>query len=587
MRFPFWLILVSSCIVVAGVLGAGWYYGRSTPDNSLPGAISSAGSQANDDTKPTLDQPQREYLWEVEHHALLLSKYWFRDLAEALMRGDAAALKAVLAGDFSAQVMARGSEEHVKQDFVQVIRRKEQGTPPSPFSGDAFVAWLMEFRKEFSKPPAVRLYPRHLAPCVRQNLDGPWNGSGVLRMWGEAGAAEPLELVLHLTFQLPRPAQNHESGWLRSCTITQLQKSHAASFFFRDVTRERGIDPDQLHNNWNSDVKPGNTGGIYLCDFNRDGILDLLVVDVRRLALYQGLPAGKFLDVTDAVGLPQEPPPVAEFSLAVVADLDGDGWEDLILAGRVFRNVLGRRFEDVTHRTNLRLPRSSSGVALADFDRDGKVDLYVVQTAPGKADSWLDGRTAAHPGNQLWRNLGNWQFEEVGAASNTLGGGRSVFSAVWLDANDDGWPDLFIPNEFGNGALLVNKRDGTFAEHPIMKGPNDFGTMGLTCGDVNNDGKIDLYLANMYSKTGARIIANLRPNAYPEEIMATMRRFVAGSQLYLNRGDLRFEPVGQAYQMNDVGWAYGPALADLDNDGWLDLFATSGFITADPNEPDG
>jgi len=120
-----------------------------------------------------------------------------------------------------------------------------------------------------------------------------------------------------------------------------------------------------------------------------------------------------------------------------------------------------------------------------------------------------------------------------------------------------------------------------------MKGPNDFGTMGLTCGDVNNDGKIDFYLANMYSKTGARIIANLRPDAYPEPIMATMRRFVSGSQLYLNRGALRFEPVGQAYQMNDVGWAYGPALADLDNDGWLDLFATSGFITADPNEPDG
>jgi hypothetical protein len=409
----------------------------------------------------------------------------------------------------------------------------------------------------------------------------------VLRMWGEAAAGGPAEIVARFDLKILRPAREPRAGWLQALTLTQVQKAHADRFLFRDVTRARGIDPDKFHNNWNSDSKISNSGGICLCDFNRDGILDLLVVDVRRIVLFAGLPGGGFRDVTEQVGLPPEPPPVLDFSLAAVADLDGDGWEDIIVPGCIFRNIEGRYFEDYTHRTNLKLPRSCAGLAVADFDRDGKIDLYAMQTAPGKADSWLDGRTVSHPGNQLWRNLGNWKFENVAAASNTLGGGRSVFTAVWLDADEDGWPDLYIPNEFGNGALLLNKHDGTFAERLLVNHPQDFGTMGMTCGDVNNDGKIDLYMANMYSKTGSRIIANLPPDTYPEAIMATMRRFVAGSQLYLNRGNLHFESVAERFQMNEVGWAYGPALADLDNDGWLDLFATSGFMTADPNEPDG
>jgi hypothetical protein len=583
MRVVSWVCIF---LAAAGTVACvAWFQTRNVPERAP--LFPPVDDVTDDDKKPTLDQAQREYLWEVEHRALVLGKYWFRDLAEALAQGDAAALDAILAGDFAAQMIANGSEDSIKQAHLQVSRRTGKDSLRAPLSRADFVALLRDCRKEFVKPPAVRLYPKYLAPARRDSLDGTWKGSGVLRMWGEAAAAQPAEVVLYFTFELPRPAQNHDPGWLRSCAVSQLQKSRASGFFFRDVTKERGIDPELFHNNWNSDIKPGNNGGIYLCDFDRDGMLDLLVVDVKRIVLYQGLAAGRFVDVTEALGLPQEPPPAAEFPLAVIADLDGDGWEDIIVAGHIFRNLQGKQFQDYTYRTNLRLPHSPTGVALADFDRDGKVDLYVTETAAGKADSWLDGRATSHPGNQLWRNLGNWRFEEVAAASNAQGGGRSVFAAVWCDVNDDGWPDLYIPNEFGNGALLINKGNGTFAEHTIMKGPGDFGTMGLTCGDVNNDGKIDLYLANMYSKTGARIIANLSSSAYPESIMATMRRFVAGSQLYLNRGDLRFQPVGEAYQLNEVGWAYGPALADLDNDGWLDIFATSGFITADPSKPDG
>jgi hypothetical protein len=111
--------------------------------------------------------------------------------------------------------------------------------------------------------------------------------------------------------------------------------------------------------------------------------------------------------------------------------------------------------------------------------------------------------------------------------------------------------------------------------------------MGLAVGDVNNDGNIDLYCANMYSKAGTRVIGNLKPDAYPAPIMEKFRRFVAGSQLHLNRGGGKFEQVGPAAGVAAVGWAYGPALADLDNDGFLDVFGNAGYVSRDRNEPDG
>jgi hypothetical protein len=91
----------------------------------------------------------------------------------------------------------------------------------------------------------------------------------------------------------------------------------------------------------------------------------------------------------------------------------------------------------------------------------------------------------------------------------------------------------------------------------------------------------------MYSKAGSRIIGNLPPGAFPDSIMSRVRRFVAGSQLHLNHGQLKFEQAGERMQVHAVGWAYGPALADLDNDGWLDIFATAGQISQDRAKPDG
>src|SRR5262249_3849750 len=154
-----------------------------------------------------------------------------------------------------------------------------------------------------------------------------------------------------------------------------------------------------------------------------------------------------------------------------------------------------------------------------------------------------------------------------------------TFSAVWLDADQDDWPDLYVINEFGNGVLLVSQKNGTFRARSIADDPGDFGSMGVTAGDIDNDGRIDIYVGNMYSKAGNRVTANIWPGSYPESIMAKLRSFTLGSQLHHNLGGLSFERIGRQLQVADVGWSYGPAMADLNNDGWLDIYATCGFIS--------
>ncbi len=582
-RYHIW-VLTGSLVL------AGCQNGQSPPngnDAEKPGKSPTASSQV--DPSLPLDKEQREFLFQVEHHGLVLGKHGFSRIAKAVSQADAGALRQLLADDFAGQVLHEPREVRLANDFVQVLRRQDAGHAPESTSAEAFVKRLLEYRKTFGKPPLAQLSLMGLAPVVREKLDGLWEGTALMRLWGDSVSGGPAEVLLHVQYRTSRPTEEALSRprWLHSFAILQSQTAHSPYFLFRETTAERGIDTKRMHDNWTFKQKYGMTGGVYLCDFNRDGYLDLLMTDVHRYALYKGTASGKFEDVTQQVGLPARPnhfSPLA--TLGAFVDLDGDGWEDLILGGRVYRNDGGVRFVDVTDQTNLRLPETATGVAIADFDRDGRVDLYVTRLGKARGDSWLVGKTGNANVNQLWRNLGNWQFEEVAVARGAAAPNLSTFTAAWLDVNNDGWPDLYVLNEFGNGVLLVNQGDGTFREKKL-EGPGDFGSMGMATGDIDNDGNIDFYVANMYSKAGNRVIGNVKPDTYPAPVISKIRQFVAGSQLYHNQGGLRFEPAGKALQVSDVGWSHGAVLADLDNDGWLDLFSTAGYMSQSRDEPDG
>jgi enediyne biosynthesis protein E4 len=304
------------------------------------------------------------------------------------------------------------------------------------------------------------------------------------------------------------------------------------------------------------------------------------------------LPDGIFSDVTYRVGIPDVPTAIQ----ADISDIDNDGWEDIVFLGQgVFINRRGKIFQNAKLQSNLSqlvLDKGALGVTgacAADFDRDGLIDLYVTRadTLEHKRGSWIDGKSGNTRGNQLLRNLGQGQFEDVTEKAGASGSRRSTFTAAWHDANHDGWPDLYVIHEFGADLLLVNQQDGSFRERQLAEASQDFGSMGLATGDMDNDGAIDINVSNMYSKTGNRVMDNLSPDSFDGETMGKLRRMVSGSELHVNEGGLRYKSIGWQSEVADVGWSWGAALVDLNNDGLLDIHSTAGFMSYNRRKPDG
>ncbi len=473
-------------LIIAAGLMAGCEQWNHRADSSKPAADPPPAP------KPVMAESQTEYLWDIESHGNKLARtnYGLKAFGVALSKADRKALDTILAANFQGETLGKPFEEiHIANNSCDVLRQQETGSPRQKLDRQQFIQQFLDWRALFHQPPKVGIALMKLSPVQQTNTQGPWRGSCQLRMYGDTDPGKPAEVLLYMDYTVPEPTEENltKPGWLRNASIVQVQIAKAPRYLFRDVTLERGLDPAKFHDNWRPKAPlRANTGGVYLCDFNRDGILDMLVTDVNAVALYQGLPGGKFREVTAEVGLPTKLISTSE-SCAIV-DLDGDGWEDIILGEHIYQNLEGKRFQDVTPICNLRLPRDGVGVAVADYDRDGLMDIYVTRPGESKIDSWLTGKSGdPNKGNQLWRNKGHFRFENVTAQSGTAAGNRSTFTAVWLDANNDGWPDLYVINEFGSGVLLVNNQNGTFREQKI--GAGDFGSMGVTCGDIENQGK--------------------------------------------------------------------------------------------------
>lgn len=577
-------------LVLAAMICAAGAYAFSR--GKAPLFASSGGGQEAAKKGLAIDDAERKLLWEIEHEGLVLAKEGFSVIAKAVIKADRAVLENTLAANFTAETPSARDELAFDSDFATAVRRESDRR--DPLTAEAFVSDIMNMRANFEDRPKVKLALMALKPADRDRPEGAWSGGCQFRVWGHTKTGKPAEFIAYWTYEIDRPdASRLAAGkWLRKCSITRRQWSEAPKRLFAQVARERGIATDLAYDNWDmpKDELIPITGGVYLTDYDRDGCLDMLVSDVRGIWLYQGMPDGKFRMVNELVGLTvPEPNQVHQRATAVAfADIDNDGWEDLILGSSVLKNHEGKRFINQTYRTAIELLASKViGFALADYDGDGLVDIYVLNEGTAKSDSWIEGRTGLARSNRLWRNLGGFRFEDATEKTGVDGGGRSAFTAAWLDADGDHRPDLYVINEFGNGVLYLNRPGRRFEQASLYDGPSDFGTMGVAAGDIDNDGKTDLYLANMYSKAGNRIINNLRPDAYSPDIMARMKRFVTGSELYRNLGGNKFDRLGAAMHVADVGWAYGPALADINNDGYLDIFATSGFVSQSRDDPDG
>jgi len=274
-------------------------------------------------------------------------------------------------------------------------------------------------------------------------------------------------------------------------------------------------------------------------------------------------------------------------------DYDNDGYPDLVLGEQLYHNEAGKRFTDVTEKSGLRFRLEPMGCTVVDYDADGLLDLYFLYqyeegNSPTGPRSWV-GDDISGSENELWHNEGNGRFRNVTLKSGAGGGTRHSFAATWFFHDNDHFPDLYVVNDFGINTLLRNRGDGTFEDITSSAGVGDFSTsMGVVSGDLNNDGSTELYVANMYSKMGRRIIGQVSADDYPADIYRDIVGSCAGNRLYRREsGESNYNEISDLVGVNAVGWAHAPAMADFDGDGWLDLYATSGFMSFDRKKPDG
>ena len=314
--------------------------------------------------------------------------------------------------------------------------------------------------------------------------------------------------------------------------------------------------------------------GIAVGDADGDGLEDLYIAQPSGLPnrLFRARGDGTFEDATERAGLAV----LDDTSAALFADVDNDGDQDLVLslsAGpALFLNDGTGRFTRVpdAFRFDQGLQGSPMSMAMADYDRDGFLDLYLCVysfyygAGEDKAGTPMPYHDAQNgPPAVLFRNDGHGHFvEATREAGLDVGNDRYHFAAAWADYDGDGWPDLLVANDFGRKNLYHNRgrRDGrvTFEDVTARAGVEDYGAgMSAAWLDYDGDGRLDIYTGNMWSDNGQRVTAQaaFMPDA-PAEVRALYRRHARGNSLFRNRGDGTFEDVTLNARAEMGRWAW-------------------------------
>ncbi|MEP6994645.1 MAG: CRTAC1 family protein, partial [Acidobacteriota bacterium] len=315
---------------------------------------------------------------------------------------------------------------------------------------------------------------------------------------------------------------------------------------------------------------------------------DIFVAGGDGNRLYRNRADGTFENVAEKAGVAGQP---GEGVGALAFDYDNDGRTDLYVTYLFRPNLLYRNrgdgsFEEVGSRAGVALNDTSTSAAALDYDRDGLPDLYVL--VYGHPDRGPNIPANNAPPNHLFHNNGDGTFTDVSPAARTgdTGWGLALQSA---DLDGDGWPDIYIANDFGNHTYLRNNRDGTFRSVAAKTGVLDPGFgMGVAIDDYDGDGLLDFYVSN-YSFPLKWFLRDpqypMPPFPYSVGRPLVWRRLTAlsrGSSLFRSLGNGRFERTSDAADVWDTSWSWGCVFVDADLDGRPDLFVVNGMVTG-PN----
>ncbi len=440
-------------------------------------------------------------------------------------------------------------------------------------------------------------------------------------MWHRVGSARSCVLAVVLAIAAAASGQaglpsagatgGHDSGTVHASFHDAEHRPITAGGFidsgpvvFQDGTQAAGL------NTWKHVMgTPGKKfiletdgSGVGLIDYDNDGWLDIYLVNgstekalngeepAPHAALFHNNRDGTFTDVTAKAGVANER---WGFGVAI-GDFDNDGWPDIFVANfgknRLYHNNHDGTFTDVAEKAGVTLGNWSDGATWGDYDGDGRLDLFVSgylhydlknQPTAGSGTvprAFCQLRGAAvmcgprgMPGepDHLFHNNGDGTFTDVSVKAGVSDPGNYYgFTAIFADVNNDGRVDLLVANDSSPNYLYINKGDGTFEDASYVSGfalnkdGREIASMGLAVGDYRNNGLLDLLVTDFSDDTKV---------------------------LYRNDGDATFSDVSDQMGIAEVpvpflGW--GAGLIDYDNDGWKDIFMVNGHVYPEVDQHD-
>ncbi len=405
-----------------------------------------------------------------------------------------------------------------------------------------------------------------------------------------------------------RPGEIFEPPWmeeraaLQLATIDQFDVFH--DFRFTDRLPDSGItfrhrtvdDGAKLY----KAVHYDHGNGIAVADVDGDGLYDIyFVTQLGSNELWRNLGDGTFEDITASagVGLADRIGVTASF-----ADTDNDGDPDLYVTtvrhgNALFENDGNGVFEDITESSGLGYSGHSSSAVFFDYDRDGLLDLYLTNVGQyttneiGEGNYYV-GLTDAFFGqlyperyqlSLLFRNAGDNHFEDVSVRTGlTYAGWTGAASPI--DANDDGWPDLYVLSMQGHDEYYENDAGRRFVKKSREVFPQTpWGSMGIKTLDFDNDGHMDIFLTDMHTDMidGVNKVRRYwyaekmkMTERYPSNYLATDGNHVLGNAFFRNGGDGTFQEISEQINAENY-WPWGLSVGDLNADGWEDAFLAS------------
>jgi hypothetical protein len=373
---------------------------------------------------------------------------------------------------------------------------------------------------------------------------------------------------------------------------------------FQDITQSSGLGswrhvmgtPEKKY------ILETDGSGVGLIDYDNDGWLDIYLVNgstykaldgkepAPHAALFHNNHDGTFTDVTAKAGVANDR---WGFGVAI-ADYDNDGWPDIFVANfgknRLYRNNHDGTFTDVAQKAGVTLGNWSDGATWGDYDGDGRLDLFVsgylhydVKSQPTAGDGTVPRAFCQLRGvpvmcgprglkgepDHLFHNNGDGTFTDTSVKAGVSDPGAYYgFTTIFADVNNDGKVDLLVANDSSPNYLYINKGDGTFEDESYVSGfalnqeGREIASMGLAVGDYRNNGLLDLLVTD-----------------FSDDYKV----------LYRNDGDVSFSDVSSQVGLAQVpvpflGW--GAGLIDYDNDGWKDIFMVNGHVYPEVNQHD-